>query len=610
MSRIDRNSVSLLTDDGRLSPERLDLRQHTGSITPWRFTMPPMRQRWIVVLVCATLVTACAPNRLTGFAPLDPAPDTASTPKIESSVPTVLIIDGSRSMTEADAPGPRIDAAKSAARQLIDALPDDSTISLQTYGTTTGSTEAERAASCRDITTLLPLGALDRAAMADAIDSITPSGFTPMTLSLRTAADQLPADDTPQAIVLVSDGEETCATPPCDVAALLRQTHPQLTISTVGFRVDGPASDQLRCIARATGGVYVQADNAAQLAARLIATQNIDRANTSLSATGRGGIDLGATITDIRSVHSDFPDVSGSGTVVVTWRDCDYTFTNGTLTAIAPRDGGRTIDGVTTGSSIRDATDLYGNPIGSDFNGSTGTVTFTADPRTDAAYRMTVELYADITGRALGEITSIVLCRCKPSATSTATRPPGVDENTVLSMTFPPYTCGDENSGWANSVPITVSNGDGEARTASGEFGGASITEAKLLGWLDADGNGTEEAVVTFTCFGSTFDMCCAGRTSMMKFAAVYDFSEPKRPQPLGGTITPGESPVRGQQYGESRYFDAVRIDGSTIITDEKLNYPDTSGATADLGYSPYATVEVTHRFTDGRWTTTERVIG
>lgn len=573
-------------------------------------TMPPMRQWILVLVVCATLVAACAPNRLTGFAPIDPAADQTEPATIESSVPTVLIIDGSRSMTEADAPGPRIDAAKSAAHQLIDALPDDSTIALQTYGTTTGSAEADKAASCRDVTTLLPLGTLDRSAMTTAIDSITPSGFTPMTLSLRTAADQLPADDSPQAIVLVSDGEETCETPPCDIASELKRSHPQLTISTVGFRVDGPASDQLRCIAQVTGGVYVQADNAAQLAARLIATQNISQASNSLTAAGLGDIDLGSTITDIHLHHADFPAVAGVGSITVTWRDCDYTFTNGTLDAIAPHGGGRTIDGVTTGSPVEDAARFYGAPVETTFSGRAGTLTYIAGPNTDAKYRMNVDFYADIAGRVIGKITAIVLCRCKPSASGGETRPSGVDANTIRNMTFPPDTCTDGNSGWPHSVPITVSDGDGEARTASGEFGGASIRDATFLGWIDAAGDGSEEAVVTFVCFGSTFDMCCAGRTSSMKFIGVFDFSTPSSPRPISGTLMPGESPVRGETYGESRYFDAVRIDGSTIVTDEKLVYADTSGATADLGYSPYATIEVTHRFTDGQWVTTERVIG
>lgn len=64
---------------------------------------------------------------------------------------------------------------------------------------------------------------------------------------------------------------------------------------------------------------------------------------------------------------------------------------------------------------------------------------------------------------------------------------------------------------------------------------------------------------------------------------------------------------MRGETYGESRRIDQVRVDGSAIVTDEKLIYPDSTSA-AEIGFSPYATIEVTHRFTNGQWTSTERV--
>ncbi|MGV0715518.1 VWA domain-containing protein [Mycolicibacterium sp. XJ662] len=533
---------------------------------------------------------------------------TSAEPPAPSSVPTVLILDGSGSMTEADAPGPRIDAAKSAAHGLIDALPDASTIALQTYGTTTGSAEADKQAGCRDVTVLLPLGPMNRDTMNDAIDSITPSGYTPISLALQTAADQLPADDTPQAIVLVSDGEETCDTPPCDTAAQIKQSHPGLTISTIGFKVDGPAADQLRCIADATGGIYVQAANADQLAARLLATQNIDEANKSLSGTGRGGIDLGASIGDIRSQHPGFPEITDTEAVTINWIDCDYTFTNGTLESIAPHNGGRTIDGISVGDDITKAIDIYGKPLSATPNNDgTSTVIFDADPNTVNAYRMTVEGYSAAGGVFTGSIRNIVLCRCKPP--KGPSRPAGVTDLTIGNMTFPVGSCGDGSRGWDHDVPITVRDGKGEARTASGEFGGASIRDPKLVGWLDADADGTEDAVVSYSCFGSTFAMCCAGRTSNMQFVRVFDFSNPNSPRPIGGIIMPGESPVRGETYGEPRRIDHVQIDDSAIITDETLVYPDTSGATADLGHSPDATIEVTHRYTGSGWVSTERVI-
>jgi Ca-activated chloride channel family protein len=94
----------------------------------------------------------------------------------------------------------------------------------------------------------------------------------------------------------------------------------------------------------------------------------------------------------------------------------------------------------------------------------------------------------------------------------------------------------------------------------------------------------------------------------MMKFIRVFDFSDPTSPRSIGETIMPGSSPLRGKTYGETRGIDQIRVDGSAIITEEKLIYPE-SATSADLGYSPYATIEVTHRFTNGQWTSSERVV-
>jgi Ca-activated chloride channel family protein len=523
------------------------------------------------------------------------------------TVPTVLILDASASMNTADAPGPRIDAAKKAAQGLVDKLPDDSVIGLTTYGTGTGIAEAEQVAGCQDVKTLIPLGRLDREHMRQQIAGLTPSGYTPISLALQRAADQLPTDASPQAIVLVSDGEDTCGTPPCDTAIAAKQNHPGLTISTVGFKTEGPASEQLACIARVTGGLFVEATNADQLASRLIAVQNVGLAKKSLTGDGIDDIRLGQSFTDIRKAHPAFPAVA-DGKVVVSYADCDFGFVDGVLDSIAPHGGGRTIDGITAGSPVSKATELYGTPTDKQISGTGSVLTYTIDANASTAYKMTVEDYAELGGIVLGTIKAITLCRCAPHSSANPTKPSGVTDDTIRNMTFPAGTCGNDSLGWNNTVPITVRDGEGEARTPSGDFGGASITDATMVGWLDADADGTEDALVSFTCFGSPKAMCCAGRTSMMKFIRVFDFSDPTSPRSIGETIMPGSSPLRGKTYGETRGIDQIRVDGSAIITEEKLIYPE-SATTADLGYSPYATIEVTHRFTNGQWTSSERVV-
>lgn len=553
----------------------------------------------VVVLVAAVGITIWVRS---GESPTHPAASPPATP-LTVSVPTVLILDASGSMNQADAPGPRIEAAKTAALALIDALPDNATLGLETYGTSTGSSPAERDTGCHDVRTLIPLGPLHRDAMHTTIAGLTASGYTPISLALQHAGGQLPADNSEQAIVLVSDGEDTCNSDPCQTAAQLKIAHPNLTISTIGFKTDGPTAEQLRCIATATGGLFIQAGNTTQLTTRLIATQNLDTANNSLTPTGLGDIRLGQTLTDIHATHPDFPTTTSSANTI-TWRDCDYTFTNGTLSAITPHNGGRTIDGLSPGTPLTKAIDLYGQPLATTPNENNTTVFFDADPNTDHAYRISIN---GTNTTNTSTITSISLCRCKPHSPS-AMPDVGAD-NVIRAMTFPPGTCGDSSSGWNQTEPITVIDGKGEARTSWGEFGGASITGAKLVGPIDADGDGAAEAVISFTCFGSTFDMCCAGRSSMMDFVRVFDFSSPADSRPLGKTIEPGVSPVRGEGDGEPRSIDRVRIDGTAIITEEKLIYPDTSRGAADLGYPPDSTIEVTHRFSSGEWVSTERVV-
>lgn len=198
------------------------------------------------------------------------APALAQAPQEQAgSVPTMIVLDASSSMLESDAPGPRIDAAKAAATALVESLPQDAVVGLQAYGTGTGDSDAERSEGCQDVKTLVPVGPLDRNALTSQIAGITASGYTPIGTALREAAGALPADGE-RAIVLVSDGIDVCAPPPpCEVAEELAAQGVDLTIHTVGFKVDPAARADLECIARATGGTYSDAGDASELESAL-----------------------------------------------------------------------------------------------------------------------------------------------------------------------------------------------------------------------------------------------------------------------------------------------------------------------------------------------------
>ncbi|MET1063621.1 MAG: VWA domain-containing protein [Arthrobacter sp.] len=203
----------------------------------------------VVVLVPATVLL--------------PAPPAASA---EESVPVMVVLDASGSMAADDAPGLRIDAAKSAVKNLIGAVPDSARMGLMVYGTGTDSAPASKAAGCADIRTLAPVGAVDKAALTTAVDGIKASGYTPVGASLRAASEALADVKGPRSIILVSDGIDTCAPPAaCDVAKELAAGGTELSIHSIGFKVDAAARAELECIAAATGGTYSDARDAAAL---------------------------------------------------------------------------------------------------------------------------------------------------------------------------------------------------------------------------------------------------------------------------------------------------------------------------------------------------------
>jgi Ca-activated chloride channel family protein len=237
--------------------------------------------------VLAALVLVGAPAATA--APVTKAASGAATlgfiaPTTTPTVPVMIVLDASGSMNQADAPGPRIDAAKDAVNQLIDGLPAGTQVGLQVYGTGTGSTDAEKAAGCADIRTLAPVGPLDAAGLKSQVAAVVAAGYTPIGNALRAAADALP-NEGPRSIVLVSDGEDTCAPPaPCDVARELEQRGVDLTVHTVGFKVDPVAREQLSCIADTTGGTYSDAGNATELADAL--TVKVEYAITGYTPLG------------------------------------------------------------------------------------------------------------------------------------------------------------------------------------------------------------------------------------------------------------------------------------------------------------------------------------
>jgi Ca-activated chloride channel homolog len=175
-----------------------------------------------------------------------------------AGVTTLIVLDASGSMKERIKGESKIDIAKRAVRELVAGLPDDVRIGLVVYSHRSLS-------NCEDIELLIPPGALDRAAFIAAVEGIKPRGLTPISSALEFAANALEYKTKPACIILVSDGEETCDKDPCATAARLEKTAADLIVHTVAFDMTARQSKSIACIARTTGGRFLQARDAASL---------------------------------------------------------------------------------------------------------------------------------------------------------------------------------------------------------------------------------------------------------------------------------------------------------------------------------------------------------
>ncbi|MDP3481101.1 MAG: VWA domain-containing protein [Desulfoprunum sp.] len=180
-----------------------------------------------------------------------------------------IILDASGSMAALLPDGqPKIEAAKTAVRELLAAIDPVTTIAFRAYGHQSDKAKKD----CTDSRLLVPFGetAEVSAAIITSLGPLSPRGYTPISYVLQQAAADFggPGEES-RTIVLVSDGKETCEGDPCAVAMALAAADVKAIIHVIGFDVDVSTRQQLQCVAKAGGGQYFDVRDAASLAKAL-----------------------------------------------------------------------------------------------------------------------------------------------------------------------------------------------------------------------------------------------------------------------------------------------------------------------------------------------------
>jgi Ca-activated chloride channel family protein len=227
----------------------------------------PLVMRHLLGLAAALAWLAAPPARS------QPAPPAAE---------TIVILDMSGSMWGRIGDQTKLEIAREAVRGMFSRFPAGSRVGLMAYG-------HRRAGQCSDIEMLFEPGPVNPEAAGQALDRLTARGRTPLTDSVRQAAAALRLRERGGTVILVTDGIETCDGDPCALAAELEAANAAFTAHVVGFDLRTPSERaRVACIAERTGGLFVPAANADELAGALARTSEARPAPTAPVAPPRG----------------------------------------------------------------------------------------------------------------------------------------------------------------------------------------------------------------------------------------------------------------------------------------------------------------------------------
>lgn len=219
--------------------------------------------RWVLVVI---IVASLAPFRASA---LQDEEATAKTINIQ------IIVDSSGSMAAATPNGElRVDAAKRVLTQVVSEIPavDGVNVGFRVYGHLGNNQPEGQVESCLSSDLVVPMSGVDVPALTQQINSLTPVGWTPLGLSLERAGSDFtdPAsDDVVNAVVLVTDGLETCGGDPVQVAGDLHSSEQGITTHVIGFGTTNEELTILGGVAENGGGLLLGANDAGSLTSAL-----------------------------------------------------------------------------------------------------------------------------------------------------------------------------------------------------------------------------------------------------------------------------------------------------------------------------------------------------
>ncbi len=180
-----------------------------------------------------------------------------------------IVVDASRSMWGRMQGEPKMSVARETLLSASEQFPGHSRLALRAYGNRTDSKQRD----CQDSELLVDFGRNNHTGISEAINGLRPLGQTPLAYALSQAGEDFQDIDGDKAIVLVTDGIESCGGDPVAEADRLRGEG--VAIHVIGFGMGSNADEDsasLEAIARAGDGHFFMAGSAEELKYALAGT--------------------------------------------------------------------------------------------------------------------------------------------------------------------------------------------------------------------------------------------------------------------------------------------------------------------------------------------------
>ena len=234
-------------------------------------------------------------------------------------------IDSSGSMNGQVSGGVKMDLAKNAVKKFAAGFPDETPITLRTYGHKGTGDDKDKQLSCSSTEVMYETNTYNEQNFSAALNKFKPSGWTPIAASIKAGYDDLKtkaAENTENILYVVSDGIETCDGDPVEEARKLANSDLQVKVNIIGFNVDDEGQRQLKAAAEAGNGMYYTVNSKVELENTLEelmgkATASIQKNMNKASSKTEINFKTADLKQQVGGIRNDFMDVADAEKILL-----------------------------------------------------------------------------------------------------------------------------------------------------------------------------------------------------------------------------------------------------------------------------------------------------